>query len=178
MTAMYDASKLEQVAINLFHGWGYNFYRVENQLRADDLKVRAEVSLLLGQARASLAEAESAFRRQHLPPPSREAPRPDQQAVTQAQILEHLGSRIGSLESRIRAQPAPENDRMTQRYREERATLKRLVEIDTTLVGHADFLRQTVAGQTASELLENLALIESGLTSISGILEQRQNLLA
>ena len=32
---------IAQTASLLFYGWGYNFYRVENQLRADDLLIRA-----------------------------------------------------------------------------------------------------------------------------------------
>ena len=36
----YDTDALTEIAINLFHGWGYNFYRVENQLRADDQLIR------------------------------------------------------------------------------------------------------------------------------------------
>ena len=177
-SAFYAADELEQIAINLFYGWGYNFYKVENQLRADDLMIRSKAAWLLGEAATAVSTAESDYRREFLPAPTRAKPFPDAEAVASAQKLERLHRELVALEQFIHQLPAPENDRMTQRYREERATLKRLVEIDTTLVGHADFLRQTVAGQTASELLENLALIESGLTSISGILEQRQNLLA
>ena len=40
-SSFYDAGTLRQIATNLFHGWGYNFYRAENQLRADDQLVRA-----------------------------------------------------------------------------------------------------------------------------------------
>ena len=32
MTDFYDAGPLTQIGINLFHGYGYNFYRSENQL--------------------------------------------------------------------------------------------------------------------------------------------------
>ena len=39
----YVVDELEKIAVNLFYGWGYNFYRLENQLRADDLTVRAKV---------------------------------------------------------------------------------------------------------------------------------------
>jgi len=43
MSAFYDQGPLSQIAINLFYGWGYNFYRQENQLRADDQLIRAQV---------------------------------------------------------------------------------------------------------------------------------------
>jgi hypothetical protein len=113
----YDLHPLEEIAVNLFHGWGYNFYRLENQLRADDLVIRNQVCSLLGAARGALDAAESAYRRAFLPPPSREKPRQDPAAIANAQTLERLSHAVGALEGQIRAQPVPENDRMTQRYR-------------------------------------------------------------
>jgi len=59
----YDQGSLQKVAINLFYGWGYNFYRLENQLRADDQLIRRKASELLGQANAILSQAESDYRR-------------------------------------------------------------------------------------------------------------------
>ncbi|HKR27390.1 MAG TPA: hypothetical protein VJS11_08040, partial [Acidobacteriaceae bacterium] len=59
----YDASLLRQLATNLFYGCGYNFYRVENQLRADDQFVRSKAASLLGEAMSSVCAAESAYRR-------------------------------------------------------------------------------------------------------------------
>ena len=112
-TDFYDVDELEKIAVNLFYGWGYNFYRLENQLRADDLTVRAKVGWLLGLARASVGAAESAYRRERLPEPTREKPRPDAAAVAGARMLEQLSKEIGALEGQIRAQPVPENDRMT-----------------------------------------------------------------
>jgi hypothetical protein len=32
----YNVGPLSQIAINLFYGWGYNFYRLENQLRGKE----------------------------------------------------------------------------------------------------------------------------------------------
>jgi hypothetical protein len=50
----YDANVIEQVAINAFYGWGYNFYREENQLRTDDIVIRNKVSWLLGATASSI----------------------------------------------------------------------------------------------------------------------------
>jgi hypothetical protein len=63
MSLFYDADAVEQIAINLFYGWGYNFYRLENQLRADDLLIREKASWLLGQSRTIVEAAESAYRK-------------------------------------------------------------------------------------------------------------------
>ena len=72
----YDAGVLRQIATNLFYGWGYNFYRVENQLRADDQLVRSKAASLLGIAMASVIAAETEYRREFLPAPSRAKPFP------------------------------------------------------------------------------------------------------
>ena len=74
MSSFYEVGPLRQAAINLFYGWGYNFYRVENQLRADDQLVRARACAYLNQARAVMEAAELAYRREHLPPPTRANP--------------------------------------------------------------------------------------------------------
>ncbi|MGH9607635.1 MAG: hypothetical protein ACRD3N_18245, partial [Terracidiphilus sp.] len=122
----YDAGALRHIAINLFYGWGYNFYRAENQLRADDQLVRGKAASLLGYAASAVGEAETAYRREFLPPPTRAKPFPDAEAVAAAQRLERLAREISGVEQFIHQQPVPENDRMTQRYRKEAQTLQTL----------------------------------------------------
>ncbi len=173
----YQADAVERVAVNLFHGWGYNFYRLENQLRADDLLVRARVSGLLGAARASLEAAESSHRREHLPPPSRERPRPDPQAAQAAQSLERLGRELGALEGAIRALPVPETDRMTQRHRAEAATLARLLDADRALVARAEMLRAGLSGTDAPWVLEHAAALRAALTELRLAVQARRDLL-
>ena len=89
---------------------------------------------MLGAARAGVDAAEAAHRREHLPPPSRERPRPEPAAVLRARALEALSGRIGALEGLIRALPVPETDRMTQRLRDVRATLEALLAADRAMV--------------------------------------------
>lgn len=173
----YDADPICQIAINLFYGWGYNFYRTENQLRADNQLVRAKASWLLGRAAAAVSAAESDYRREFLPPPSREHPFPDAAAVASAQKLERLAKSITSLELLIQQQPVPENDRMTQRYRKEAPTLQTLITQDQLLVGRCEMLRSLVEDQPASALLGNLSSIENGLQAIRSNLEERAVIL-
>jgi hypothetical protein len=177
LPSFYDLGPLEKVAVNLFYGWGYNFYRTENQLRADDQLVRSKVGLLLGQARTSLDAAQSNYRRVHLPPPSREKPRHDADAIAGAQTIERLARAVGSLQGLITAQPVPENDRMTQRHRQEAATLERLIESDKKLVGQAELLRASVEGKDGKWLVENEAAIQDGINAIGETLRNRQLLL-
>lgn len=177
MSGFYDVGPLGEVAINLFHGWGYNFYREENQLRADDLLIRSHACAILGKSRASLEAAEASYRRTHLPAPTRAKPFPDAQAVADAQALERLSRAIGTVEGQVRHQPVPENDRMSQRYRTEGRTLEALGEIDMLLVGQAELLRTMLDGVTGEAALTQLAEIESGLKAIGETLRHRQQVL-
>jgi hypothetical protein len=172
-----DFETLEKIAVNLFYGWGYNFYRLENHLRADDLTVRAKVGWLLGQAREAVERAESAYRRTHIPPPTREKPRPDPGALQAAQRLEAMSREIGALEGQIRAHPVPEEDRMTNRYRREAETLQSLLQCDLALVGRAETLRRIVEDADGEGLLARAADIEAGLKSLARNLRDRQAIL-
>ncbi|HEY0256980.1 MAG TPA: hypothetical protein VGC39_06025 [Candidatus Methylacidiphilales bacterium] len=176
-SAFYDVGPLEKVAINLFYGWGYNFYRQENQLRADDQLIRSKVGMLLGSARKSVETAERDYRRDFLPPPSREKPRPDPGAVAGAQAMERFSRAIGALQGQISAQPAPENDRMTQRYRQEAATLQQLIASDQQLIGQAELLRSMLDLKNGSWLIENMPALQDGIHAIGETLRTRQLLL-
>lgn len=176
-SVFYDIDPLRQVANNLFYGWGYNFYRVENQWRADDQLVRSKAAWLLGIAMAGVIEAETGYRREFLPAPSRKKPFPDPAAIAAAQRLERLAREIGALEASIQQQPVPENDRMTQRYREEAPTLKALIHQDEQLVGQCDLLRSMLNQQTGVSILERLPDLESGLEAIRATLRNREAVL-
>ncbi len=176
-SGFYDAGPLKQVATNLFYGWGYNFYRVENQLRADDQLVRSKAAGLLGTAMASVSQAEAEYRRQFLPAPTRAKPFPDHAAIAAAQSLERLAKGIGALEGLIQHQPVPENDRVTQRFRQEAPTLKVLIHYDEQLVGQCDLLRSMVNGQDGASILAKLPDLEGGLEAIRATLLSREAVL-
>lgn len=174
-SAFYDMTGLEQIAVNLFYGWGYNFYRLENQLRADDLLLRAKVSWLLGISRGVLETAQSEYRRTFRP--TRAKPFPDDAAIEAASTLESLCGLVGQLEGRIRALPAPENDRMTQRYRQEAETLIRLGQYDMQLAARADILRNLLDGKDATWVLENVLSLKEGIAAMTRNVQDRQELL-
>lgn len=164
-----SAGPVKQVLSNLFYGWGYNFYRKENQLRADDLLIRAKVSEMLGVMRAHLAALERDWRREHLPAPTREHPFPDAAAVATAQGLQRVQQGIESLETKVRTAPVPEMDRVTQRHVNERDALERLAAVDGELVLAAKSALDVVAGlldpaTAASELAAVLA--QSGMETL------------
>ena len=174
MSDFYDVGALGQIALNLFNGYGYNFYREENQLRADDQKVRTLVSELLSGAYKAVSLAEGAFRRERIPLPTRENPFPPAEIVADAKRLELLGQAIGAVEGQVRHAPVPESDRMTQRYRQEAATLAALVEQDKLLVGRAQMLRAAVVGKTPDEILAVRGDIEQGIAAVTENLAARR----
>jgi hypothetical protein len=173
----YDLDKLDQIAVNLFYGWGYNFYRQENQLRADDLLVRSRTSYLLGLSRAVLEIQQRDYRRKFIPTPTRERPTPSPEAMEAVQTLRDLSEGVGKLEGTIRALPVPENDRMTQRYRQEAETLAHLREVDCHLVGQAETLRQMIDGKDYNFLLAHADDIRQGFAAMTATIHDRQLML-
>jgi hypothetical protein len=177
MADFYDAGALRQIANNLFYGWGYNFYRLENQLRADDQLVRAKAGWILSNAAANVKAAESEYRREFLPAPSRAKPFPDAAAVSAAQELERLAKDISAMANRLAELPVPENDRMSQRFREEAPTLQALIALDEQLVGQCELLRSTLEKRDGAWMVEKIGDIRGGLEAIDSTLMKRQALL-
>jgi hypothetical protein len=173
----YDAGALRQIATNLFYGWGYNFYKRENQLRADDQLVRAKAGWILGNAAVSVDAAESEFRREFLPGPTRAKPFPDASAVVSAQQLERLAKDVRAVANRLAELPVPENDRMTQRFREEATTLLELIALDEQLVGQCELLRSTLEKRDGAWIVERMKEIRGGLDAIDATLMKRQAVL-
>jgi hypothetical protein len=137
MDPITSAGPIRRAATFLFIGWGYNFYKVENQLRADDLLVRAKVSGILAQARAFLRSLESEYRRINLPAPMRSSEFPAREKFEQARALERCGVAIETIATAIRAAPTPANDWVWLRHRDERGILGVLEGIDIRLVDEA-----------------------------------------
>ncbi len=173
----YDLDPLAQVAVNLFYGWGYNFYKAENQARADDQLIRSKACSLLGLAARHVLAAETEYRREHLQAPSRAKPFPDADAVSGAQRLERLAAGILALETLILNQPVPENDRMTERFRQELPTLHLLARTDSVLVGQCDLMRSLSEKATGEQLLAKITDLEEGLSAMRTTLEERSAIL-
>ena len=178
MSDFYDAGAVGRVANTLFLGWGYDFYQTVNQLRADDQLVRSKVGQLLGFAQADVAAAETAYRREMIPPPTRAQPFAPPAAITGAQTLERLARDIGALIGRVQAQPVPASDRMTERYRDEAETLEFLRDHDRLLVGQAALLRAAVEGHDGTALLARRTELDDGVAALRRTLEDRASALA
>ncbi len=177
MSIFYDERGFEKIALQLISSWGYRFYRVDNQLRVDDQLIRSNAGMLLGSARKSVENAERDYRREFLPPPSREKPRHDATAVANAQTLERLSKSIGAIQGRITAQPVPENDRTPPRGWNEAGVLAQLGSCDQKLVGQSELLRSMIDGKNGAWLIENRSALQEGIDAISETLRERQLLL-
>lgn len=129
-----NAGSVRRLIENLYQGWGYNAYRKENQLRADDLLIRGKISQLLSELRKIWGAREQSWRAEHLPLPTREHPYPDAEAVKIAQSFQLVQKQIEAFELVIRTAPVPENDRVWQRHRNEAQTLDRLMACDKDIL--------------------------------------------
>jgi hypothetical protein len=131
----------------LLNGWGFNWYRLDNQLQADDLLVRNRVCADLAAAGARLRDIEAAFRQRHLPPPTRAIPLPDATRLREAQAIARLRERIAATETQVRGSAMPPNDRIWSPHRDHTQTLAALLEADTRLVGAAHDMAACAAAQ-------------------------------
>jgi hypothetical protein len=130
-----EHSALYKTWVMLLNGYGYNWYRKDNQLRADDLLVRERAGHFILEAAKKLQEQEAAFARQHLPPPTRENPFPPDDKLATHALIRRTRQDLLALEARIRGLSAPPTDRIWQRHRTEVDVLENLGRRDVQLVG-------------------------------------------
>jgi hypothetical protein len=133
----------------LLNGYGYNWYRWDNQMRADDLLVRSRASEHLESAAARLRNLEGRYRRKYLPPPTREHPDADPQHLAAAQHFRAVTDRILEIDTRLRGAPVPPDDKIWLRQRGEVETLQQLGKCDVVLVADAKELVDVVAALPA-----------------------------
>ena len=169
-----------QIGVMLINGYGYNWYRLDNQMRADDLLVRARVSDHLAGAVARLRDLEGRYRRKFIPPPTREHPDPDPAHLAAARQFRAVEDRIGEVDTKVRGAAVPENDRVWQRHRNEIDTLGKLGQCDVLMVGGAKQLADFVATLPADTPLDPASeqQIDAALGSLSATLARRGDILA
>jgi len=85
-----QGSVLYETWVMLLNGYGYNWYRLDNQLREDDLLVRERACYFLTEAASKMQKQEADYHRKYLPEPSREQPFPPA-----ARMATHRHSRAG-----------------------------------------------------------------------------------
>ena len=175
-----EGDSLYQIGVMLINGWGYNWYRLDNRMRADDLLIRERAGAYLAEASARLRDLEGRYRRKFLPPPSREHPFPEPDHVAAARRFREVEDRIGDIETRVRGAAAPANDKIWERHRDELDTLERLGRCDALLAAGSKGLGEAVAALPAGVALDPAAerQIDEYLGGLAGVLAQRGEILS
>jgi hypothetical protein len=175
-----EDSRLYRIGVMLLNGYGYNWYRLDNQMRADDLLVRSRASEHLESAAARLRDLEGRYRRKYLPPPTRGHPDPDPQHLAAAQRFRGVADRILEIDTRVRGAAVPPDDKIWLRQRGELETLQRLGKCDVVLVagakGLADLVSELPADVAIDPAIEQR--IDRRLDELTGSLTRRSEILA
>ena len=129
---------------NLFYGCGYNFYRCEHELEADDLLIRGKLSQLLGESRTHLGSLHTAFTRKHLPP-VRDGGPANPGAVEMGRVLERAQRELQAMEKAVLTAAAPEVGRIRRHDREQGGALAKLVALDGEALLALVTLRDAIA---------------------------------
>jgi len=146
-----EDSRLHRIGVMLLNGYGYNWYRLDNQMRADDLLVRSRAS-------------------EHLDP----------QHLAAAQHYRAVADRILEIDTRLRGAPVPPDDKIWLRQRGEFETLQRLGNCDVVLVARAKELVETAAGLPADVCIDPAIEqeIDKHLGRLAETLTRRDEILA
>lgn len=175
-----EDSRAYRIGVMLINGYGYNWYRQENRMRADDLLVRERASGILAGAMSHLRELEGRYRRKFLPPPTREHPDHDPECLAAARNFRAIEERVGEIDTRVRGASVPPNDRVWQRHRDQVETLRRLGECDVLLVGGAKELAEGIVTLPVDAAIDPAAAEQMGaqLAQLASILTRRADILA
>ena len=138
----------------LMTGYGYNFYSTLNQARSDDQLVRQKASSSLTAAASRLVELEGEYQKRFVPPSSREQPFPPADAVAGLREIRELRQAVSNLDSQVRGMSVPNQDRIFQRFRDEEATLRQLIQFDYGLITASETLFQNLHDTSVERLRE------------------------
>lgn len=174
-----DPGAVRQVLSNLLGAYGYNLYDDKNRMRADDLLVRGQAAAALGEAANALRDLRAAYRRQFIPPPSREQPYPPADRMARLDAMARVQERLADLETRIRNMAVPPTDRVWARFRDEARLLGDLLLHDYALIAPAVALRDqslaltpdTWTPEAASALNQAAAQLEAGIRARQAFLQ-------
>jgi len=175
-----EDSRLYRIGVMLLNGYGYNWYRLDNQMRADDVLVRSRASEHLENAAARVRDLEGRYRRKYLSPPTREHPDPDPQHLAAAQHFRAVADRILEMDTRLRGAAVPPDDKIWLRQRGEVEILQQIGKCDVVLVADAKELVDVVAALPADTDIdpEIEQQIDHRLGRLAAALTRRSDILA
>lgn len=141
---MNDPGLIAQQLNLLLTASGYNLYNQENRARADDLLVREQACVALGQAGSHLSKLATDYNQRFIPPSTREQPFPPADKMAQLRDLKALFDEVSLLNSRIRGMSVPTQDKVWAKFRQEAVTLHRLLTFDYQLISQARALNEWI----------------------------------
>ena len=179
ITAEWEADPLWRTWIMLINGYGYNWYKAENLLRADDVLIRSRASEHLEAAAARLRQLENDYRRKFIPPPTRAQPDADPQRLAAVRRLRAVAERVLEIDTRLRGAEVPPDDKIWLRNHAEIDRLEALSQCDVVLVGATKEVENLVAALPPDEPLagDAEALIDARLAALHTALAQRRDVL-
>jgi hypothetical protein len=133
----------------LLLGCGFNSYRIENQMRADDLLVRQKGGAWLGLAAARLEQLAEEFQRSCMPAPTRQQPYPPAGLMDRLNALRLVRQRVLDQELFIQGLSAPAQDKIWRRLRDEAALLSSLLQADAAMLREAAEVQRQVESLSA-----------------------------
>jgi hypothetical protein len=139
-----QAGPARRLLSNLFYGWGYNFYRREDELDADDLLLRGKLSQLLHDCHAHLASLHAAFVRRHLAP-GRGGGHANPGVIDMVRTLERAQRELQAMEMLVLNAAAPEADCIRRQEREQGGAVAKLVALDGEALLALVTLRDAIA---------------------------------
>ena len=157
---------------------GVDHYTEAGRLRADDLAVRSRAAELLARAAQALSGAAAEYRRTRLPAPTREQPFPPPELVEPALAARRCAERYTAAADRVRNVPFPPDPKKA--WKKLRGVgAARLLELDRSLVGQAEYAAAVVSGVTADLLAEvPIYEAEEALAAVAATLDERTSYLS
>src|SRR5580700_1665974 len=159
----------------LLLGQGFNFYKTQGQLRADDLLIRQRVGAALGSAAGRIEQLAAEFQRKCIPAPSRQQPYPPAELMARLGDARALRQKLLDREILIQGLPAPAQDKVWQRLRDETNLLQNLLNADAGLLELAASFESEAAKLTCEQWKTGSAAdaVESLLTRLDATLRTR-----
>ncbi|MCY0909887.1 MAG: hypothetical protein OWR62_16030 [Sulfobacillus thermotolerans] len=154
-----------------------NPYASAETMRALDQLIRNALSDGLARAAAvfrGLYQHES----RRLSIPSREHPLPDPNAMVRLRELKRIADVLSEWVSRVHALPAPSNDRVYHRIRDNDQLLELLIEVDYQLASSASALDGLTDDLTVDQLDEVLPRLEAHLNTLGKAVRERSRIVS
>jgi hypothetical protein len=146
----------------------------KGRLRSDDQLIRQRVNRGLTDATARIRELISRWRKDRVPPSSREQPFPPAEVMEPIRRAERLIRTIDDAAALVKGLPVLNQDRVWDRVR--RVGLEDLLQFDWTLVGESDVLAEDL--DRVAQLDEiDVAGVEDRVRKIREIIGERQRYL-